>query len=77
MPTAQTKTFTLGSETEMDYRHLISVKNTITLTQEAYVQVFGDRHGFISNLSILDLLFNLGPQSITYLKEAKLSQAHA
>ncbi len=73
MPTAQTKTFTFGSETEIDYRHLISVKNTITLSQAEYVQVFGDRHGFISNLSILDLLFNLGPQTIPYLKEAKLS----
>lgn len=77
MPTAQTKTFTLGSETNIDYRHLISVKNSITLAQASYVQVFGDRHGFISNLSILDLLFNLGPQAITYLKEAKLSLDYA
>jgi hypothetical protein len=34
-----------------------------------YVQVFGDRHGFLPNLSILDLLFNLGPNTTTYLKD--------
>lgn len=33
-----------------------------------YHQVFGYKHGFISNLSILDLLFNLGPESLNYLK---------
>jgi len=34
---------------------------------EIYSQVFMEKHGFISNLSILDLLFNLGPESIDYL----------
>jgi len=34
---------------------------------ENYHQVFSDRHGFQSNLSILDLLFNLGPESLNYL----------
>lgn len=33
-----------------------------------YHQVFGHKHGFISNLSILDLIFNLGPESRTYLQ---------
>ena len=32
-----------------------------------YVQVFSERHGFIPNLSIIDLVFNLGPQTIPYL----------
>ena len=34
---------------------------------EKYDQVFMEKHGFISNLSILDLLFNLGPESTDYL----------
>jgi len=34
---------------------------------EAYHQVFSDRLGFQSNLSILDLLFNLGPDALSYL----------
>jgi len=34
-----------------------------------YLQVFQDRHGFIPNLSILDLVFNLGPSAGEYLKQ--------
>ena len=32
-----------------------------------YYQTFQKRHGFISNLSILDLLFNEGPDSVLFL----------
>ncbi len=39
-----------------------------------YYQIFEDRFGFIPNLSIIDLLFNLGPDSAGYLKQAKLSR---
>ena len=34
-----------------------------------YNQVFMEKHGFIPNLSILDLLFNLGPESVDYLTD--------
>jgi len=36
-----------------------------------YQQVFESRHKFISNLSILDLLFNLGPAAKGYLLSSK------
>lgn len=39
-----------------------------------YIQVFSDRHAFIPDLSILDLLFCLGPKSLEYLKELKLNK---
>ena len=32
-----------------------------------YYQVFQLKHGFLPNLSILDLLFNMGPEAIFYL----------
>jgi len=54
---------------ENDYRFDISPK-TPAIHQHfpKYIQVFSDRHGFIENLSILDLLFNLGPETLDYLK---------
>lgn len=35
-----------------------------------YPQVFQDKHGFIANLSILDLLFCMGPESILVLYQS-------
>lgn len=32
-----------------------------------YYQVYKAKHGFLPNLSILDLLFNMGPESLLYL----------
>ena len=40
--------------------------------QKEYDQVFMEKQGFISNLSILDLLFNLGPESADYLHNLDL-----
>jgi hypothetical protein len=37
--------------------------------EKPYFQVFAQKYGFISNLSIMDLLFNEGPESILYLKK--------
>ena len=41
--------------------------------QDRYNQVFMEKHGFIANLSILDLLFNLGPESADYLHNLDIS----
>ena len=38
-----------------------------------YDQVFNKNHGFIRNLSIIDLIFNLGPESLDYLENIKLN----
>lgn len=32
-----------------------------------YYQMFAHKHGFVENLSIVDLLFNMGPESVYYL----------
>lgn len=49
-----------------DLRHLSNAKQSVNISE--YIQVFQEKHGFISNLSILDLLFNEGPNTVTYLK---------
>lgn len=38
-----------------------------------YTQVFGEKFGFINNLSILDLLFNEGRHAFDYLKQQKIT----
>lgn len=52
-----------------DYRNRFSPKNKEILQLPPYDQVFEDRYGFQQDLSILDLLFNMGPDSMSYLKE--------
>lgn len=58
---------------EHDFRNSISPKNTSALNFNHYIQVFGDRNGFKPNLSIVDLLFNEGPNAVNYMKELKLN----
>lgn len=36
-----------------------------------YYQVFKAKNGFIPDLSIVDLIFNMGPESILWLKDLK------
>ncbi|EPR74300.1 hypothetical protein ADIWIN_0642 [Winogradskyella psychrotolerans RS-3] len=54
-----------------DYRNLVK-RNSEVKTFESYTQVFTEKHGFIPNLSILDLLFNEGPNTELYLKKQEL-----
>ena len=54
-----------------DFRNLVDgKKDDSTFTK--YTQVFDDKHGFLSNLSVLDLIFNEGKYAIDYLKEQTL-----
>lgn len=50
-----------------DFRTSIHPKKQMEMEQKSYFQVFEERKGFLKNLSIVDLLFNQGPQSINYL----------
>lgn len=52
-----------------DYRFLIKAKRQPEVALEPYPQVFQEKKGFIANLSILDLLFNEGPQALSYLEK--------
>lgn len=54
-----------------DFRYLSNGKKDPN-SFEKYTQVFDDKHGFINNLSVLDLLFNEGKFAMDYLKSQKL-----
>ena len=56
-----------------DFREKIHPKRPDTILhdmnlEKPYFQVFSGKYGFIPNLSVMDLLFNEGPDSILYLK---------
>lgn len=57
---------------EADYREVIHPKKDYTevdkdFLPKPYYQVFESRHGFLPNLSVIDLLFNMGPESVLVL----------
>lgn len=55
----------------LDFRYLANGKKDLS-SFKPYTQVFGEKHGFINNLSVLDLLFNEGRFALDYLKEQPL-----
>ena len=57
----------------LDFRSLAIAKNQPKLDLEKYYQVFNTNHGFISNLSILDLLFMEGPNALNYLENQTIN----
>ena len=56
---------------KVDYRGLVNGKKDLSQF-EPYTQVFGEKHGYLNNLSILDLLFNEGRYALEYLKKQTL-----
>lgn len=60
-------------ENMADYRMAIEHKKGDRLAEGLvdvpYYQVFGEKYGFVSGLSVLDLLFNMGPEGKLVLKD--------
>jgi len=65
----ETTTYEKSYEGFDDYREAIHPKNPPQeqVPTNKYIQVFESKCGFIPNLSILDLLFNEGPNAISFL----------
>lgn len=67
-----TQVFEQSVKDKIDYRNLVDNRKEKEQTFKPYIQVFDDKHGFISNLSILDLIFNEGPNAMMYLEAQEL-----
>jgi len=62
--------FLLPPSSIIDFREAINPKHPQPdpdFEPKPYYQVYAAKHGFLANLSVLDLLFNMGPEGIFYL----------
>ena len=60
----------------VDFRESIRPRQPMpdpTFDPKPYYQVFQAKSGFLPNLSIIDLLFNMGPESIVILRNSSLN----
>lgn len=67
-PIALTNDYQVSPESAIDLRETFFPK-TPNESAKPYYQVFDQKFGFVADLSILDLLFNMGPESILVLKK--------
>lgn len=58
---------------EISFREKFSAKHPSEFEMDEYYQTFSDKSGFLEDLSILDLICNKGPESMTYIKNIKQS----
>lgn len=63
-----TEEFKKRLENQKDGRMLANARKELKQDFKPYTQVFSTNHGFKTNLSILDLLFNEGTNTLSYLK---------
>ncbi len=68
----KTESYQKTIENKTDLRHLVHTTQKQQQQFSVYIQVFNNKHGFINNLSILDLLFNEGTNALSYLQSQKL-----
>ncbi len=62
-----TENFIHSPDSVYDYRYSITPKQHSRFISKEYPQVFGEGTGFVPGLSIIDLIFNSGPDSTGYL----------
>ena len=73
LQTSKSEVYQKTIENTSDFRYLVNAKKEQPQNFDSYTQVFSDKHGFIPNLSILDLLFNEGPNALNYLESQTIT----
>lgn len=70
---SKTSIFEKEPKNSLDFRYFANVRKEKEYHFSAYTQVFNSKHGYLNNLSILDLLFNEGPNTLNYLESQNLN----
>lgn len=66
------------SEVPNDFREITgrNMKEKIRpFPRNPYYQVFQGKHGFLPNMSIVDLLFNMGPEGLLVLRDSIVARS--
>lgn len=71
IPTSNSKTYEVTPKIT-DKRYLANAKSERRTTLEPYTQVLESHHGWLPNLSVLDVLFNEGPNTLNYLESQEI-----
>ena len=69
---AITETYINMYEDALDLRSELHPKRENLIESRPYPQIFSDRQPFADRLSVIDLLFNLGPEALSYLNQLKV-----
>lgn len=73
--TIKTFEFILNPNNITDARYLVEAKGQKRQAFEPYTQVFDTKFGYLNDLSIVDLIFNEGPNALNYLQSQELKGA--
>jgi hypothetical protein len=66
--------YLLPEPAQLDLREILHPKKEFYIKNfKPYYQVFENKYGFQSNLSIIDLLFNMGPEAVLFLADFRES----
>jgi hypothetical protein len=67
-----TNSYVRASDINTDFRNVLHPRNNKSNdSYSSYYQVFSQKYGFLPNISIIDLIFNLGPESIEIIKKIR------
>ena len=69
----KTSEFILKPQDVINGRSLVEAKKRDPEQLEPYPQVFQEKFGFLNDLSIVDLIFNEGPNAVNYLEQQQIS----